>query len=389
MVARGLTHQRALGAVTVTAGAKHDDDAAHHMRAQRLEGGGDGVRRVGVIDKHRRTILAGGGALHPAPHTRKVGEAGKNVAGRCAGRHDQCRREGDVFRLKTADQVEPGLVGGAFIGQPQVLAAGIEPLGDDPQIRIGGVADADDALAFVMGNLGQLRALGVVQVDHCHALGRQNPGEQAGFGGEIGREGFVIIEVVLGEIGETGGVEAHAVQAALVKTVRGGLNRGVGDTGLGSVGQHGVQGDRVGRGVGTGRLPRALDPGGADVDRGMAQLHPDLAAEGRGRGFAVGAGDSYHGGGLVAEPQGCGAGEGLARVLRHHKGCGGCREARGGEAGADSVGQDGCGTVGEGGGNIGRAMAGSAGQGCEQEARADRAAVSGEAGQDRVAACPC
>ena len=68
---------------------------------------------------------------------------------------------------------------------------------------------------------------------------------------------------------------------------------------------------------GRGRRPGALDPGGADVDRRMAQRRPDLAGEGRDRGLAVGAGDRDHRLGLRAEPQRRRTGQRRARVFGH------------------------------------------------------------------------
>ena len=276
----------------------------------------------------------------------------------------------------------------AFPRQAQVLTDGVKALGKDAQVTLCPMTNRKQAKAAHRGHGGQFLTLGVVQVDDGCAIGRQDAGKERGFGGEIGVEGLVIIQVVLGEIRETGSAQAHAVHAALVKTVGGRLHRGMGDAGGGGLGQDGMQGDGVGGGVGRGPLPRAFDAGGADVDGGVAKQGPDLAAEGRDRGLAVGAGDGDHGFGLGAEPEGRGRGQRLARVFCHNQ-----RHVRGGKGiggkpGACSIGQNGGGTGLQGGGDIAGTMDGSSGHRGKEKARADRPAVKGQAGQNRIATGP-
>ncbi len=57
----------------------------------------------------------------------------------------------------------------------------------------------------------------------------------------------MIVHVVAAEIGEAGGGEPDAVEAALVEAVAGGLHRRMGDALAGEPVELGVERDRVGR----------------------------------------------------------------------------------------------------------------------------------------------
>ena len=92
----------------------------------------------------------------------------------------------------------------------------------------------------------------------------------------------------------------------------------MGDALVHQVGEQAVQFDRLGRGVAQRRGHRPLDPGGAEVDGGLAQGLPDLPGEGRGGGLAVGAGHRDHHLGLDPGPAGGGDGEQAARVVGQH-----------------------------------------------------------------------
>ena len=66
---------------------------------------------------------------------------------------------------------------------------------------------------------GQLGAEGIVDVDDPAREVR--PGEQPRLGGRVGLHGAVVVEMVAREVGERGGVEAHAIDARLVQRMRG------------------------------------------------------------------------------------------------------------------------------------------------------------------------
>ena len=109
-------------------------------------------------------------------------------------------------------------------------------------------------------------------------------------------DGRMVVHVVAAEIGEGAGREPDAVEPPLVEAVARRLHRGMGDAGIGKLGEQLVQLDRIGRGeltvvVAAGRH----DAGGADAGRRVSRLLPDLAGEGGDRGLAAGAGDGDHG----------------------------------------------------------------------------------------------
>jgi len=69
----------------------------------------------------------------------------------------------------------------------------------------------------------------------------------------VGRHGAVIIEVVAGQVGEPGGLEAQAVQPLLLQPVAGGFQRHMGDAvscqfGQGVGERDGIRGGQAGGG---------------------------------------------------------------------------------------------------------------------------------------------
>ena len=80
-------------------------------------------------------------------------------------------------------------------------------------------AHGDYLTAARAGDGGDVDAFFIVNIDHCGAVFGQDAGEKRGLCGEIGLECFVIIKVVLGEVGEPRRLERHPVQTALVKPV--------------------------------------------------------------------------------------------------------------------------------------------------------------------------
>ena len=215
---RRLPHQRAFGAVTVAACAHDSDQPAHDMGAHRLQRGGDGVGGMGVIHKHRPAIVPRGGKLHAAAHGGQMRQSIEHMGGvRPAGNH-QPRREQHVVRLKPANEVQAFLVGLAAIAEPQVLPRRIEALAG--QMQITAVAPHGDHLAAAGACDGDhIDPLGIINIDHRRAVLGQHPREQSGLGVEIGVEGLVVVEMVLGKIREPRRFERHAIQPPLVQPV--------------------------------------------------------------------------------------------------------------------------------------------------------------------------
>ncbi len=127
--------------------------------------------------------------------------------------------------------------------------------------------------------------------DDGRAVGRDKLGEQPQLGGEIVFDGRVIVHVVSAEIGERRDPHAHAVEAMLIETVRGGLQRQMRDALARDVVERPVQRDRIGRRQrpvdGARRTHQTDRP---DAGRGMAEPCPYLARESRDRRLAAGAG---------------------------------------------------------------------------------------------------
>ncbi len=183
----------------------------------------------------------------------------------------------------------------------------------------------------------------------------------------------MIVEVILGQVGEARRDQVHAIQPPLVDAVGGGFQRQMGDTLAGQLGQQPRDVGGIGRGeAGRGQLLGAgAHAQGAHAGAAAAQALEDLAAEDGDRGLAVGAGDGDAGLGLEAieGPRGQGVGPAQVRGVHYRRGQPGDvvrRQHRGG-AGL------------EGGGNEAAAVAPGARQGHEQEARPDLAAVGGDA----------
>ncbi len=113
-------------------------------------------------------------------------------------------------------------------GDLQALALRHRRALDQPQ-PLPFVADRQNGPARGDGGRGEGREGVAVGVQHGGAGARQQGLEQPQLGRAVAAHGAVIVQVVLGEVGEAGGRQAHAVQAPLVDAVRRGLDRQVGD----------------------------------------------------------------------------------------------------------------------------------------------------------------
>ena len=134
----------------------------------------------------------------------------------------------------------------------------------------------------------ELRAVGI---QHGGAARREELAKETQLGGAIGVERNVVIEMVAGQVGETGGGKRDTVEPALGKPVAGRLERRALDPRIGERREIPMQRDGVGRRQGPGALAgRADDTECADRGRPQAGRAPDLTREGHHGGLAVGAG---------------------------------------------------------------------------------------------------
>ena len=151
---------------------------------------------------------------------------------------------------------------------------------------------------------------------------RQKFAEEAKLRLKIGFHVGVVVEVVAAEIGEGGGREAHAVEALLLDSVRGGLHREMGDPLARELVERAVQQDRVGRrerAIGGGTGPDHAERAQA---RGLSpERREDLAGEIHDRCLAGRAGHRHEGFGLIwVEPRGRGR-QGGPRIRYEDRGC--------------------------------------------------------------------
>ena len=183
-------------------------------------------------------------------------------------------------------------------------------------------------------SLGQPGAPGVIAVHH--GLGRQEGvglgagvglaqqrwGEELGLGLEIGLHRPVVIEVVLGEVGEHGAGEAATGAALLIEAMGAHLHGPDPGAGRHRLGQLGLEPIGEGRGVAGG-----LAMAGPAVDQGAEQGHGAAAGarqvlnQAGGGGLAVGAGNPDQGqvlAGLLPEGRRQLAGPGGHRIGNHN-----------------------------------------------------------------------
>ena len=122
------------------------------------------------------------------------------------------------------------------------------------------------------------RAADRVGVQHRGAARRQQAVEQPRLGREVDVHGAVVVEMVLGQVGEAGRGESHAVEPALVEAVARGLHRQMVDALARQGRQILVKRHRVGRGqAGVARQARRDDAERAEAGGLAARASPDLA----------------------------------------------------------------------------------------------------------------
>ena len=173
----------------------------------------------------------------------------------------------------------------------------------------------------MLRRLDHLSGIAIVDVDHRRAVRRDQVGEQPQLGGEIVFDGLVIIEMVAREVGEGAGGDAHAVEPVLVEAVRGRFERQMRDALARQRIERAVQLDRIGRGQRAVFFPSWRDHAdGADAGGWQAERGPDLPREGGDRGLAAGAGDGGDCCGLAREKARRGQCERAARIGDLHEG---------------------------------------------------------------------
>ena len=215
----------------------------------------------------------------------RIGEVG-------ARGHHHTQHAQQIADIEAANQ--PALQPGATPWRAQL---GSQPVARERHI-VGGdiaVADAvtDHPRAGAIHAQRELAAECIVEIDD--RVHQARPMEQRGLGGAVAPHVAVIVEMIARQIGEQRGVEAGPVDAPLVERMRGDFHRDRLRATRTAASQLGLQGNRIGRGVG-GAFQRAgkavakrADDGGR-TPASAQRLRDPVAA----RGLAIGAGHAGH-----------------------------------------------------------------------------------------------
>ena len=151
---------------------------------------------------------------------------------------------------------------------------------------------ADEGVAAPRGGGHHRRRVIAVHVDDRRPARGEDRGKEPELGGEIVRDGRMVVHMVAAEIGEAGGSEPETVKPALIEPVARRLDRGGGDALPRETRKGGMEGDRVRRGQAAIGAPAAADHAErADRRRFLAGACENLAGEGCDRGLAAGPGD--------------------------------------------------------------------------------------------------
>ncbi len=328
--ARGdFAHDRPLARIAVAAATEHQHETPAHEGPER---GDRLLERVGlmrVIDKDRRAADVADALEAPRRAFQRLQRLEHRI--RLAARRD-AKAGGDqrVGDLKVSGQRKVHAKASAaelkIERRRQSLARG----GVEAD-RLALHADRDGVEPARPRRRDHARSDGAVSVDDRRRPIRQKLQEQPELGGQIILDRRMIVHVVARQIGECGGGEPHAVQPLLVETMRGGLDREVGDAVRGQPIEQLMQRDRV------RRRQRSVDSERArhDADRSdrsglPPQRPPDLAHESDDRSFPAGAGHRDNGFGLARiEARGGVSERGAGVGDVHEGGVGGVRPALG------------------------------------------------------------
>ncbi len=315
----GGRHQGALARVAVATAAKHAPQSPAALGRQGPKSSQRFFQGVGCVRviHHCQRLIALADPFHAARHALQRRASLKRRL-----KWDAQSAHAAYHRQQIRDIELPGQSGVQWqalraFGNREVQARRAVLHGTGAQTRLAQrrVGPKINAAASQIG--GQFLALGVVDVDHrCHQAG---PAEQLGLGLPIGLHAAVIVQMILGEIGEHRNLDQQPVQAPFGQSHRGGFD-GAGRAAVDLQRMQAlVQQHRIGRGQAAAlHVRRASDAQGADHGAGTGSRQRCSAQglrqpPGGGR-FSVRAGDGQHvqlGRGLFE----IGRGDGARRLL--------------------------------------------------------------------------
>ncbi len=284
------------------------------MRAERVQGLGQRVGRVGVVDESRGPARVVRHELHPAGRAAQQGQRLERLAqaGTASDREPESGQ--DVVCLEGADEAAAEAMRLAVDLQLQLLPGELGLAPDQPEApRLG--AEVDDLGPARHGDGAQRLELRDVGVDDGSAALGEALVEEPALGLEVGLEAAVIVEMVAADIGERGGLDGEPGEPLLVQPVARGLDHQMVDAALGELCREAVQGYGIGRGErALGPAAGALEAERAEAGGADAEPIPDLPREAGDRGLAVGAGDRRGEGRLAAVEAGGELGQAAARL---------------------------------------------------------------------------
>ena len=237
------------------------------------------VGRVGIVDEDgERLALVHG--LEPPRHAAELFHAARDrvvLDPEQAGRRDRAEH---VLDVEAAAQ--PRLELEPSGGEARSARAEVEPFG--LKIRVVGETEGHQPVV----TLQLLREPPSVRVADVHRGGRALLGEEPPLGVEVALDRAVEVEVVLGQVREDERREAHAVEPAELRAVRGRLHRAAAVTAVEHLAEAALEVDRLRRRP-EGRTALAADPA---LDRAEQAGPPaargeDRVEQERGRGLPV------------------------------------------------------------------------------------------------------
>ncbi len=279
-----------LPGIAVAAGAEHDHEPADGERTERLEHARHRIGLVGVVDKDEGAVGLPPDQLQPPGRAAERCERREGCVLVDAGGDGETRRDQRVRGLEGAGE------------RQHHLARLAERLDPEPLLEAARADVLDADLAPVPADAGHRdaalprRRLDVfrtrpVHVHHRDPVLRQDHGEQPELRGEIVFDVGVVVHVVAAEIGEPRGLDADAVEPALVEPVARCLERRMGHALARQPVERLVERHRVGRRqVAVSAPPPADDADRPHARRLVAGMGADLADEGGDRRLSGGAG---------------------------------------------------------------------------------------------------
>src|SRR5919108_4495954 len=270
------SHHRSLALVAIAAATEHHGQPALGVGPQRLERLGQCIGLVRVVDENRRAVVLPN-KLEPAFGAFEIAERREGHGRIDAGGDHEPRCDQRIIDLELARQRKAHAVFTTGVLERERLCKALDRALDQAN-ALAAPADGDEPQVAAYRRRRDDLGLLVIGRDYGGATRLDQIREQAQLGGKIGLQGRMIVEMITAKISESAGGNAHAVEAALIESMRGGFDGEVGHAFAGELIEGAVERHRVRCGE------RAVDfalwrdePDGADARGRMAERRPYLA----------------------------------------------------------------------------------------------------------------